>query len=91
MTRLPLRAGLRYEDLPKKTREGIDLLEKAMNDPVAQTANKIMDAWAKTLTSAERHWLRYTEAGINEMWKRMGYANALAAKLNINGEKEKPR
>ena len=81
MSKLPLRKGLKYSDLSDDTKEGLAILERAMDDPKTQLALRAIKVWDSALTDADRHWLRHTEAGRREIWRRMGLAFDLCSQL----------
>jgi hypothetical protein len=80
-TRFPLHPGIKYEDLPEKTKAGLAALERAADDPKTKLAERALSAWTDSLTDEEKQWLRHTEAGCKEMWRRFGLAFELCAPL----------
>ena len=80
-TRFPLQPGVKYENLPEKAKAGLAALERAADDPKTKRAMLALNAWTDLLTDEEKHWLRHTEAGRKEMWRRFGLAFNLTATL----------
>jgi hypothetical protein len=58
-------------------------LATALDSPEHKLMGKLVETWSSTLTEEEKQWLRQTEAGNKEMWRRYGLANELSKKLSL--------
>lgn len=67
--------------LPKRAREGMQILMKASEDPKTKLAAAALQVWSDTLTDAEKHWLQHTTEGRREMWSRYNHAFGLTAPI----------
>jgi hypothetical protein len=84
MSKIPLRKGLKWSDLSDDAKQGLSMLERAMDDPKVKLATRALNVWSNSLTTEEQHWLRHTEAGRKEIWRRMGLAHELCSPLKVS-------